>query len=158
MRARHPAHPRDLGAAAIATIRITDTIALDGNEIEEDFIRSPGPGGQHVNKTESAVQLRFDARRSPALSNAVYLRLVPLAGSRMTKDGVVVITANEYRERERNREAALARLVALVQAAAVPPRRRRATKPTKGSKERRLEGKQRRGDTKKDRGKPRLGD
>lgn len=158
MRARDGTHPRDLGAAAIATIRITDEIALDEAEIEEEFIRSPGPGGQHVNKTESAVQLRFDARRSPALSNAVYLRLVPLVGNRMTKDGVVVITANEYRERERNREAALARLVALIQAASVPPRRRRATKPTLGSKKRRLEGKQRRGDTKKDRGKPRLGD
>ena len=139
-------------------IKVTEAISLNDNEIEEDFIRSPGPGGQHVNKTESAVQLRFDARRSPGLSNAVYLRLVPLAGSRLTMDGVIVITANQFRERERNREDALARLVELIRQAAVPPRRRRATKPTKGSKERRLEGKQRRGSTKKDRGRPGLND
>lgn len=135
------------------TIRVTDAISLDESEIEEVFIRATGPGGQHVNKTESAVQLRFDARRSPSLSNAVYLRLVPLAGSRLTKDGVIVITANEYRERERNREAALARLVELIRAAAIPPKRRRATEPTKASKERRLQSKQKRGETKKGRGK-----
>lgn len=134
------------------TIRITDAISLDESEIEEEFIRATGPGGQHVNKTESAVQLRFDARRSPSLSNALYLRLVPLAGNRLTKDGVIVITANEYRERERNREAALARLVELIRAAAIPPKRRRATKPTKASKERRLQSKQKRGETKKGRG------
>jgi ribosome-associated protein len=139
-------------------IRVTDSIELDDNEIEEDFIRSPGPGGQHVNRTESAVQLRFDARRSKALSNAVYLRLVPLAGSRLTKDGVIVITANQFRERERNRADALNRLIELIRAAAVAPRKRRATKPTKGSKERRLEGKQRRSSTKKDRGRPGLSD
>jgi ribosome-associated protein len=139
-------------------IKVTETISLNDNEIEEDFIRSPGPGGQHVNKTESAVQLRFNARRSKALSNAVYLRLVPLAGSRLTKDGVIVITANQFRERDRNRADALTRLLDLIRAAATPPKRRRATKPTKGSKERRLEGKQRRGETKKDRGRPRLSD
>lgn len=139
-------------------IKVTETISLSESEIEEDFIRSPGPGGQHVNKTESAVQLRFNARRSKALSNAVYLRLVPLAGSRLTKDGIIVITANQYRERERNREDALARLIDLIRAAAVAPIRRRATKPTKGSKERRLDGKQRRSSTKKDRGRPGLSD
>ena len=139
-------------------IRVTDTITLADDEIEEDFIRSPGPGGQHVNKTESAVQLRFNARQSKGLSNAVYLRLVPLAGSRLTKDGVIVITANQFRERERNREDALGRLVDLIRAAATPPKRRRATKPTKGSKERRLEGKQRKGETKKGRGRPGLSD
>jgi len=139
-------------------IKVTDTISLNENEIEEDFIRSPGPGGQHVNKTESAVQLRFNARRCKALSNAIYLRLVPLAGSRLTKDGIIVITANQYRERERNREDALTRLIDLIRAAAVAPKRRRATKPTKGSKERRLDGKQRRGSTKKDRGRPGLSD
>jgi ribosome-associated protein len=139
-------------------IKITDTISLNESEIEEDFIRSPGPGGQHVNKTESAVQLRFNARQSKALSNAIYLRLVPLAGSRLTKDGIIVITANQYRERERNREDALTRLIDLIRAAAVAPKRRRATKPTKGSKERRLDGKQRRGSTKKDRGRPGLSD
>lgn len=134
-------------------IQITPTIAISQDEIVETFIRSPGPGGQHVNRTESAVQLRFNARQSKALSNQVYLRLVPLAGSRLTKDGVIVITAKEYRERERNREAALARLIDLIRAAAIPPRKRRATKPTKGSKERRLDGKQRRSETKKGRGK-----
>ena len=139
-------------------IRVTDAITLNESEIEEDFIRSPGPGGQHVNKTESAVQLRFNARRSPSLSNAVYLRLVPLAGSRMTKDGVIVITANQFRERERNREDALARLVEMIRTAATPIKRRRATKPTKGSKERRLEGKQRRSETKKGRGKHQASD
>ena len=139
-------------------IRVTDAIALDEKEIEEDFIRSPGPGGQHVNKTESAVQLRFNARRSPSLSNAVYLRLVPLAGNRMTKDGVVVITANQFRERERNREDALARLVEMIRTAATPIKRRRATKPTKGSKERRLAGKQQRSETKKGRGKHQASD
>lgn len=139
-------------------IRVTDIITLADDEIEEDFIRSPGPGGQHVNKTESAVQLRFNARRSPALSNTIYLRLVPLAGNRLTKDGVIVITANQYRERERNREDALNRLIEMIQAAAIPPRRRRATKPTKGSKERRLESKQRKGETKKHRGRPGLSD
>jgi len=139
-------------------IKITDTISLNESEIEEDFIRSPGPGGQHVNKTESAVQLRFNARRSPALSNAVYLRLVPLAGSRLPTDGVIVITANQFRERERNREDALNRLLDLIRQAAVPPRRRRATKPTKGSKERRLESKQRKGETKKHRGRPGVND
>jgi ribosome-associated protein len=139
-------------------IRITPTIAISEDEIVESFIRSPGPGGQHVNRTESAVQLRFDARHSKALSNAIYLRLVPLAGSRLTKDGVIVITANQFRERERNREDALSRLVDLIRAASVPPRKRRATKPTKGSKERRLEGKQHRSRTKQGRGRPGLGD
>ena len=102
--------------------------------------------------------MRFNARPSKALSNAVYLRLVPLAGSCLTKDGIIVITANQYRERERNREDALTRLIDLIRAAAVPPKRRRATKPTKGSKDRRLDGKQRRGSTKKDRGRPGLSD
>ena len=139
-------------------IRVTDTITLADDEIEEDFIRSPGPGGQHVNKTSSAVQLRFHARKSPALTNAAYLRLVPLAGRRMTNDGVLVITANQFRERERNRDDAIARLVELIRQAATPPKRRRATKPTLGSKKRRLDGKQRRGETKKGRGTPRLGD
>ncbi len=137
-------------------IRVTDTIELDDKEIEEDFIRSPGPGGQHVNKTESAVQLRFNARTSPSLSNAVYLRLVPLAGRRMTKDGITVITANRFRERERNRADAMERLIEMIRAAATPAKRRRATKPTLASKKRRIEGKQRRGETKKERGKPGL--
>jgi protein subunit release factor B len=147
-------------ASVFVSPEVDDDIDIEINpaDLKTDVYRSSGAGGQHVNKTESAVQLRFNARRSPALSNALYLRLVPLAGSRLTKDGVIVITANQYRERERNREDALNRLLDLIRAAAVRPRRRRATKPTKGSKERRLAGKQQRGETKKGRGRPGLGD
>jgi ribosome-associated protein len=126
-------------------IRITDSIAIDESELEESFIRASGPGGQHVNKTESAVQLRFDARRSASLPNEVAVRLMKLAGSRLTQDGVIVITAQSERSQKRNREEALARLVELIQQAAVRPVQRRATKPTKASKQRRLEGKKRRG-------------
>ena len=134
-------------------IEITPSISIGENEIEEQFIRSPGSGGQKVNKTESAVQLRFDARMSPALSNAVFLRLKPLAGRRMTKDGVVVITANQFRTQELNRRDALDRLIALIRAAATPPKHRRPTKPSKGAKQRRLDGKRRQSNLKKVRGK-----
>jgi ribosome-associated protein len=126
-------------------IRITENISIDESELEESFIRASGPGGQHVNKTESAVQLRFDARRSASLPNEVAVRLMKLAGSRLTQDGVIVITAQSERSQKRNREAALARLVELIQQAAVRPVPRRPTKPTKASKQRRLEGKKRRG-------------
>jgi ribosome-associated protein len=122
-------------------IRITDTISIDEREIEESFVRSSGPGGQNVNKLSTAVQLRFDVRRSPSLPNDVALRLMRLAGKRMTKDGVLVITAQNHRTQERNRAEALERLTALVAEAAVPPTPRRATKPTKASREKRLEGK-----------------
>lgn len=132
-------------------IPVTSSIRLDESEIEARFIRSPGSGGQKVNKTESAVQLRFNARKSPSLSNAVFLRLKPLAGRRMTKDGVIVITANRFRTQEQNRRDAMDRLVALIRKAAVPPKHRRATKPTKGSKRRRLDSKRRQGDIKKTR-------
>lgn len=132
-------------------IPITSSISIDDHEIEERFIRSPGSGGQKVNKTESAVQLRFDARTSPSLSNAVFLRLKPLAGRRMTKDGVIVITANRFRTQDLNRKDAMDRLVALIRKAAAPPRYRRPTKPTKGSKRRRLDSKRRQSDTKKGR-------
>jgi len=133
-------------------IQITSSIALDDSEIEESFIRSPGPGGQKVNKTESAVQLRYDARHSPALVNAVYLRLKTLAGRRMTKDGIVVITANQFRTQEKNRKDAIERLVALIREAAEPPKYRRPTRPTTAAKQRRLESKRRQSDTKKVRG------
>jgi ribosome-associated protein len=133
-------------------ISITPTIALSEDEIKERFIRSPGAGGQKVNKTASSVQLRFDARHSPALSNAVYLRLKPLAGRRMTKDGIIVITANTYRTQEQNRKDAKARLIALIQEAAKPQKYRRPTKPSKGAKQRRLDTKRRQGDVKKGRG------
>jgi ribosome-associated protein len=125
-------------------IRITDTIAIDEREIEESFIRSSGPGGQNVNKLSTAVQLRFDARRSPSLPNDVSIRLQRLAGSRLTKDGVVVITAQRHRTQERNRDDALARLIELIREAAVPPKVRRATKPTAASRAKRLQGKKRR--------------
>jgi len=130
-------------------IPVTASISIEEHEIEERFIRSPGSGGQKVNKTESAVQLRFNARSSPSLSNAVFLRLKPLAGRRMTKDGVIVITANRFRTQDLNRKDAMDRLVALIREAAAPPRYRRPTKPTKGSKRRRLDSKRRQSDTKK---------
>jgi ribosome-associated protein len=124
-----------------AMIRITDTISLDESEIDETFVRSSGPGGQNVNKLSTAVQLRFDVRRSASLPNDVAIRLMNLAGKRLTKDGVIVLVAQSHRTQERNRADALARLVALIQQAAVRPTPRRATKPTKASKERRLAGK-----------------
>jgi ribosome-associated protein len=129
-------------------IRITDHISIDEREIEESFVRSSGPGGQNVNKLSTAVQLRFDVRRSPSLPNDVALRLMTLAGKRMTKDGVIVLIAQSHRTQERNRADALERLVALVKQAAVRPVKRVATKPTKASKERRLEGKKVRGNIK----------
>jgi ribosome-associated protein len=125
-------------------IRITDDIAIDESEIEESFVRSSGPGGQNVNKLSTAVQLRFDVRRSPSLPNDVAVRLMRLAGKRLTKDGVLVIVAQNHRTQERNRAEALERLTALIQQAAVRPVPRRATKPTKASREKRLEGKKRR--------------
>lgn len=133
-------------------IPVTPSISLADSEIEERFIRAPGPGGQKVNKTESAVQLRFDARRSPALSNAVFLRLKSLAGRRMTRDGIIVITGNRFRSQDRNRQDVRERLIALIRDAAAPPKFRRATKPSRGARQRRLDGKRRQGDIKKDRG------
>ena len=137
-------------------IRITDTIELDESEIEESFIRSSGPGGQNVNKVSSAVQLRFDARRSGSLPDAVAVRLMRLAGSKLTQDGVIVITAQRYRDQARNRVDALERLAELIREAVPPPVPRRATKPTKASKERRLEGKSKRSGVKAMRGGVRL--
>jgi ribosome-associated protein len=125
-------------------IRITDSISIDESEIEESFVRSSGPGGQNVNKLSTAVQLRFDVRGSPSLPNDVAIRLMRLAGKRMTKDGVLVLIAQNHRTQERNRAEAVERLVDLVRQAAVKPIPRRATKPTKASKERRIEGKKRR--------------
>ena len=130
-------------------IEITRSIAIDPREISESFIRSPGPGGQNVNKVATAVQLRFDLRASPSLPEAVRARAARLAGRRLTKDGVVVITAARFRSQERNREDALARLVALLREAARRPTPRKATRPGTGAKRRRLDDKTRRGAVKK---------
>ena len=130
-------------------IPVTAKIALDESEIVEFFVRACGPGGQNVNKVASAVQLRFDARRSPSLPADVRGRLERLAGSRLTRDGVIVITAQRHRAQVRNREDALARLLDLIRRAAHPPLKRRATKPPAAARERRIEGKKRRARTKR---------
>jgi ribosome-associated protein len=138
-------------------LRITDTISIDDDELQENFVRSSGPGGQNVNKLATAVQLRFDVRRSPALPNDVAIRLMRLAGSRLTNDGVLVITAQRHRTQERNRADARERLIEMIRRAAVPPVPRRPTRPTAASKRKRLEGKKRRSGVKRLRqGKPGL--
>jgi len=125
-------------------IRVTGRISLDPREIEISFIRASGPGGQNVNKVSSAVQLRFDVRQSQAYDDYVRERLEKLAGSRLTRDGVLVLTAQEHRSQERNREDAIERLLTLIRAAAVVPKTRHKTRPTLGSKKRRLESKSKR--------------
>jgi ribosome-associated protein len=122
-------------------IEISPQIHIREGELTFEAIHASGPGGQHVNKASTAIQLRFDAARSPSLPEAVRGRLRGIAGSRMTHEGVVVIAARAYRSQQQNRESALARLVAMLQQAARPPRIRRKTKPTKGSRRRRLESK-----------------
>ena len=129
-------------------MRVTDSITIDESELTEDFVRSSGPGGQNVNKLATAVQLRFDVRRSPSLPNDVAVRLMRLAGSRLTKDGVIVISAQSHRTQERNRQDARDRLIQLIRQAAVVPVKRRPTKPTRASREKRIESKKRRGNIK----------
>ncbi len=133
-------------------IRITATLLIDDREIEETFIRSSGPGGQNVNAVSTAVQLRFNVRQSPSLSKAVRQRVEVLAGRRATQDGTIVITARRFRTQEANRKDALLRLVELIREAAIPPAIRKATRPPRASRRRRLEAKGRRAALKKRRG------
>jgi ribosome-associated protein len=128
-------------------------LLIDESEIVESFVRSSGPGGQNVNKVASAVELRFDARRSPSLPDDVATRLIKLAGSRATRDGVIVIFAQRFSSQPRNREDARARLATLLTKAQAPEKPRRATRPTLASRTRRLEEKSRRGAIKVLRGK-----
>ena len=139
----------------MAAIPITDTISIEEDEILERFVRASGPGGQHVNKTSTAVELRFDVRRSPSLPDSVKARLEVLAGSRLTLEGILVLFAQGARSQEMNRQEARARLAELIRRATERPKPRRPTKPTYGSKLRRLESKSLRSGVKSARGRPR---
>jgi len=132
-------------------IKITHKISLHEDEIEEHFIRSPGPGGQNVNKVETAVQIRFDASKCPMLAQDVFERLRKISGHRMTAAGIIIITANRFRSQLRNRDDARARLVELIKEAAVPPKNRRATKPSRSARIKRVETKKKHGIQKKQR-------
>jgi ribosome-associated protein len=136
---------------ALAMLRITPHLSIDESEIEFEFVTASGPGGQNVNKVASAAQLRFDAANCAALSQALLRRLATLAGRRMTKDGVIVIQAQRFRSQEQNRRDALDRLVDLLASAAVAPKPRRKTRPTRASKERRLTAKKHQGERKRTR-------
>jgi ribosome-associated protein len=135
-------------------INVTEDIILNDDEIEFEFIRGSGPGGQHVNRSSTAVQLRFDTTKSPALTSEVRERLARLAGSRMTDEGILIIEARRFRSQERNRRDAIDRLIELIREAAIAPKVRRETRPSRAAKERRLLDKRRRGETKRRRQTP----
>ena len=135
-------------------IPVTDRLSIEDDEIEVRHARASGPGGQHVNKTSTAIELRFDVRHSPSLPDDVRERLERLAGSRLTQDGVLVLFAQEHRSQEMNRQAAVERLVELIRRASERPKPRKATKPTYASKLRRLQGKATRAGVKANRSKP----
>ncbi len=130
-------------------IPITDTIALDEDELREEFVRASGHGGQNVNKVSTQAKLYFDARHSPSLPGDVRARLIRLAGKRMTQEGVLIISASRFRTQEQNREDARNRLIDLIRQAAVPPRPRKKTKPTAAAREKRLEAKKQTGQLKR---------
>ncbi len=140
----------------MAWIRITRAIAIDSDEIEESFVRAGGPGGQHVNTTDSAVMLRFDVAQSPNLPEAVKARLAVLAGSRLTSDGVLVLRSEGARSQLLNRQDARERLIALIQEATLVPKKRRPTKPSKAAKARRVDAKKGRSAVKAGRGRVRV--
>ncbi|MFI4988343.1 MAG: alternative ribosome rescue aminoacyl-tRNA hydrolase ArfB [Alphaproteobacteria bacterium] len=151
--------PKDAADAAedalpASAIRVTDDIAIAAGEVEESFVRASGPGGQNVNKLATSVKLRFDVRRSPSLPAAVKARLERLAGKRLTKDGVLLITGQRHRTQGRNRKDALERLIELIRQAAIPPVPRRPTRPTAGARRRRLQAKARQSATKRLRATP----
>lgn len=139
----------------MAKIRITPAIAIDDGELEDSFVLSTGAGGQNVNKVASAVQLRFNAALSLSLPEPVRFRLMRLAGRRLTKGGVIVLTARASRDQNRNRAEARARLAELIRQAAVEPKKRRATKPPRSAKEKRLQGKKKHAELKRQRATPR---
>jgi ribosome-associated protein len=143
-----------MGQSTISGIFVRPGLVIPDAELSERFIQSSGPGGQNVNKVASAVQLSFDVARSPSLPHAVRAAVLAAGGARLSKDGVLTITARRFREQERNRADARARLADILLTAATPQKPRRATRPTLASKKRRIESKKHRAELKRDRGRP----